>query len=327
MSERRTEPTLTDRYVWSVTRHLGSDSGPDVARELRGSILDTVEAKIEAGTDPARAEEEALTELGDPEALAREYGEKPRYLIGPGVYPDYVRLLRTLLAILVPVALGLVLTERFVAGSDSFGDIALASVGALFVVTVHVCFWVTLAYAVTERARPAGKRGEPLVAWDTKQLPDETPWRQVTLSETVTYAALVGLVIAIMTWQFIGVSDPASQVQALNPDLALPWAVLLVGLLVVEIVVAFMVWRVGRWTPALAVGSVLASATWAIAAVWLLFQDQLVVPDLPERFGAVFGVASDWSVATFPLVAAVIAIAVWDIGSCLHKTRQAALRP
>src|SRR5690606_9194890 len=96
MSERRTGSTLTDRYVWSVTRHLGSDTGPDVARELRGTIMDTVEAKIEAGTDPARAEEEALTELGDPDVLAGQYGEKPRYLVGPGMYPGYVRLLKTL---------------------------------------------------------------------------------------------------------------------------------------------------------------------------------------------------------------------------------------
>lgn len=327
MSDRRTEPTLTDRYVWTVTRHLGPDTGPDVARELRGSILDTVEAKIEAGADPVRAEEEVLTELGDPETLAREYGEKSGYLIGPAVYPDYVRLLKTLLAILVPVVLALLFAEQFVSGSDSFGDIALASVAALFGTTVHVCFWVTLAYAVTERTRPAGEQGEPLTAWDTRQLPEETPWRQVSLSATITHAVLVGLVAAILVWQFVGVSDPTTQIQVLNPDLALPWAVLLVGLLVVEIAVAFGVWRVGRWTPALAVGNVLASATWATAAVWLLFQDQLIVPDLPERFGAVFDVPADWSVATFPLVAAVIAIAVWDIGSCLHKTRQAAIRP
>jgi hypothetical protein len=326
MSEGKTESTLTDRYVWSVTRHLGAETGPDVARELRGSILDTIEAKVEAGTDPVKAEEEALTELGDPEALAREYGDKPRYLIGPGVYPGYVRLLKSLLGILLPLVLALVFVEAFASGSDSFGDTALASVAAVIGVAVHVCFWVTLAYAVVERARPADKREEPLVAWDTKQLPEGTPWRQVGLGETLFQVALLGLVIFILTWQFTGVSDPSTQVQVLNPDLALPWAALVVGLIAVEAAVAVGVWWTGRWTPAPAVGNVLAGATWATVAVWLLLQDQLIVADLPERFGAVFGAPVDWSVPTFPIAAAVVAIAVWDIASCLHKTRQAALR-
>ncbi|MFC7485782.1 hypothetical protein ACOCJ7_04580 [Knoellia sp. CPCC 206453] len=30
--------TLTDRYVWTVTRHLLDDFGPDVAQELRGTL-------------------------------------------------------------------------------------------------------------------------------------------------------------------------------------------------------------------------------------------------------------------------------------------------
>ncbi|WP_017587680.1 permease prefix domain 1-containing protein [Nocardiopsis ganjiahuensis] len=326
MSDQRTGSTLTDRYVWSVTRHLGPDTGPDVARELRGTVLDAVEAKVEAGTDPDRAEKEALTELGDPDVLAAQYGEKPRYLVGPGLYPGYVRLLRALLAILVPLVLVLLFAEQFVSGPDGFGDIALQSVAAAIGVTVHVGFWVTLAYAFVERTRPADRQGEPLVAWDTGQLPEETPWRQVSLPSTVVHVLLMGVVIALLSWQFTGVSDPATQVQVLDPDLALPWTVLLVGLLAVEIVVAVLVWRVGHWTPALAVVSVLANASWATVAVWLLVQDQLITADLPERFGAVFDLPADWSVPTLPLAAAVIAVSAWEIGSCLNRTRQAALR-
>ena len=48
----RTSTTLTDRYVWTVTRHLTADVGPDVARELRATIADAVDARVEAGADP-----------------------------------------------------------------------------------------------------------------------------------------------------------------------------------------------------------------------------------------------------------------------------------
>ena len=33
-----TTTTLPDRYVWTVTRHLPDDTGPDVARELPDRI-------------------------------------------------------------------------------------------------------------------------------------------------------------------------------------------------------------------------------------------------------------------------------------------------
>ncbi|MFB8768399.1 permease prefix domain 1-containing protein [Nocardiopsis alba] len=157
MDDRKTETTLTDRYVWTVTRHLGAEAGPDVARELRASIRDRVEAGIEAGNDPATAEREALTELGDPETLAREYGELPRHLIGPALYPDYVRLLRALLAILAPLALALLFVDRFESGAGGLGEIGVEAAVVLVTVTVHVAFWTTLVFAIIERAprRPA----------------------------------------------------------------------------------------------------------------------------------------------------------------------------
>ncbi|MGW5876109.1 permease prefix domain 1-containing protein [Nocardiopsis terrae] len=326
MVERR-DSTLIDRYVWSVTRHLGADTGPDIARELRGSLQDTVDAKVEAGTDPARAEEEALTELGDPEVLARQYGELPGHLVGPALYPEYVRMLRALLAVLVPLALGLVLVEGLVSGTGGFGDIALEAVGVLLGVTVHVAFWVTLVFAIVERTRPAAERDRPLTAWRTDQLPAEAPWRQVRLAGTLVQVFLIALVIAVLVWQFAGVTDPATQVQVLDPGLAPSWKALLVGVLAAEIAVLVTVWRTGHWTPRLAAVNVLAGATWATAAVWLLLRDELIAPDLPERLGAVFGVPADWSAPAAPLAAVVIAVAVWDAVDCLRRTRQAARRP
>ena len=46
--------SLTDRYVWTVTRQLPPETGPDIARELRGTIEETVEGRIAAGEEPAR---------------------------------------------------------------------------------------------------------------------------------------------------------------------------------------------------------------------------------------------------------------------------------
>ena len=50
-----TTTTLTDRYVWAVLRSLPEAQRADIDRELRGTIADTIDAKIEAGSEPADA--------------------------------------------------------------------------------------------------------------------------------------------------------------------------------------------------------------------------------------------------------------------------------
>ena len=64
--------TLTDRYVAATVRELTQDQRDDVDRELRGTIEDMVEARLDAGAAASReeAEREVLVELGDPIRLA-----------------------------------------------------------------------------------------------------------------------------------------------------------------------------------------------------------------------------------------------------------------
>ncbi|MEU3139129.1 permease prefix domain 1-containing protein [Nocardiopsis alba] len=322
MDDRKTETTLTDRYVWTVTRHLGAEAGPDVARELRASIRDRVEAGIEAGNDPATAEREALTELGDPETLAREYGELPRHLIGPALYPDYVRLLRALLAILAPLALALLFVDRFESGAGGLGEIGIEAAVVLVTVTVHVAFWTTLVFAIIERARPADRRDLPLTAWGPDRLDVDVPGGRVGLPGTVARVALEVAMIALLVWQFSGVSDLGSQIQVLDPGLGLAWKVLLIGALAAGAVTALAAWRVGRWTSGLSVIDVLVTATGALVTVYLLIQDRLIVSDLSERLSEVFGGTIDLTISNDLLAALVIVIAVWDIADRLRGHRR-----
>ncbi len=48
--------TLTDRYVYAVTRSLPESQRADIDKELRASIADAVDARVEAGDHPAEAE-------------------------------------------------------------------------------------------------------------------------------------------------------------------------------------------------------------------------------------------------------------------------------
>src|SRR6478736_5334921 len=75
--------TLTDRYVAATLRRVPADQHADLEQELRASVADAVEAKVEAGTDPARAETDVLNDLGHPDRLAADLAGRPLYLIGP----------------------------------------------------------------------------------------------------------------------------------------------------------------------------------------------------------------------------------------------------
>lgn len=314
-----TTTTLTDRYVWTVTRHLPDDIGPDVARELRATIADAVDARVEAGVEPAMAEGEVLSELGDPDVLARTYGGRPAYLIGPGVYPDYVRLMRILPVIVLPLVLVASFVARVATTDESWGQVLLDSFLLLLSVGVHLAFWVTLTFAVIEWSRPEAERDRPLSEWRPDQLTTEVPWRSVGIGETVASVVFSLAMAALVAWQFAGVSGDA--VQVLNPEVDLIWKAALVGLFVVDAVLALVVWQVGRWTPTLAAVNVASNAAAAILLLWLLSRDELLT-DLPTVLGERFGWSTDWSVPAALVAAGIVVITVWDGLEAVVKARR-----
>jgi hypothetical protein len=314
-----TKTTLTDRYVWTVTRHLPDDIGPDVAQELRGTIADAIDGKVDAGAEPADAEQEAIAELGDPDALARQYGGRPNYLIGPGMYPDYLRLMRLLPPIVLPIVLVANLIGRLTASDDNWGAILLDSWVVVLTVAVHLGFWVTLTFALIEWHRPETERDRPLSDWKPDQLTTEVPWRKVGLTETIFSAGFAFVLAAIVAWQFNGVSGDA--VQVLNPNLKLVWEIALVALLALDGLLALMVWRVGRWTPALAALNVATNAASATLLVWLLSRGELLT-DLPTVLGERFGWSTDWAVPTTLVAAGIVFVSLWECVESVVKTRR-----
>ncbi len=147
-----TTNSLTDRYVEATLRRLPNEKRPDIERELRAAIADAVDDRVADGTDPAEAEVAVLTELGDPARLAAGYADRPLHLIGPELFLDYTRLLRTLFVTIVPIvaaAVGLVQVAR----GGPVGPMIGTTVGAAITTTVHIFFWTTLAFVAIERTR------------------------------------------------------------------------------------------------------------------------------------------------------------------------------
>ena len=89
--------SLIDRYVAAATRHLPDSSRSDAARDIRVMIDEMVEARVVAGEDDHVAATTVLNELGDPAQVARSFESRPRYLIGPRHFEQYLSLMKVLL--------------------------------------------------------------------------------------------------------------------------------------------------------------------------------------------------------------------------------------
>lgn len=314
------DTSLSERYVWRVTRSLPESVGPDAARELRGTLAAMTADRVAAGAEPEEAERSALTELGDPDVLARQHGGRADHLIGPAVYPAYVRLLKLLLTIVLPIATIATLLVQLSATGTGLRAAVGESAGVLFQLAVQLTFWVTLVFVLIERGRSEGERDRPLSDWSPDELlATDVPWRRVGLGEMLNDAGFSIAVAALVVWQFAGVGERG--VQVLDPALAVGWKAAVVGLLLLDVFLTVLTWGADRWTVRLAAASVAANVVTAAVLLRLLLGDRLLT-DLPAEFGEAFGWSSDWTVPVRVVAAVVVGICAWDAATALLRARR-----
>ncbi len=318
-SEALTDASLTARYVEAATRTVPDAQRADVAAELRASIDDQVEARAAQGEDPAAAERAVLTALGDPDALAAGYTDRPLHLIGPRFFLAWSRLLRLLLAIVVPcvafaVALGGALD------GDSFGSVVGSVVVTAIGVAVHLAFWTTLVFAVVERTSRADH--EPLAPWSVEKLPEKQD-AGTGLGELVATLGLLALAAGAVLWDHARgvVVTGQTDESFLDPSLWPVWTTGLFVLLAAEALIAVTVYARRRWTMPLAAANAVLNAVLVGGVLWLYAQDRLVNP---EFFPAlVEGDAAEvTSVVATVLAFVFVGSGLWDTFDGFRKARR-----
>ena len=312
--------TLTDRYVDAAMRTVPESGRGDLADELRVSIDDQIDARVDGGEPRDVAERAVLTDLGDPEKLAAEYTGRPLYLIGPRYYLEWWRLLKLLLWIVIPTAgLGVALA-RTLTGSD-VGEIIGGTVVTLMTVALHVVFWTTLIFVVVERGWDRGAR-RPFTEWTVDQLPEPRP-QGVGFGDMVASLVFLAITAGALIWdQVIGFVPTEPGLAFLNPALWPWWVGGLFVLMALEGALAVVVYLFRGWTWSLAIVNAVIALAVAIPALVLLAQGMLINP---EFFPAVTGgaAASDPNLAGILSVVfgfIIAGIAVWDITDVFVKT-------
>ena len=165
---------LIDRYIYAVTQRLPEKSREDVSNELRANIYDMLPES------PSESDiRKVLEELGNPIKLADEYNSTKRYLIGPGLYDNYISVLKLVLGIVISVFASIaLLSELFTLSSNvGFLDASIHIFVAVIVAAIEgimqAFLWVTITFIILERT---GVKKEDLIfgnkGWSLDNLPE-----------------------------------------------------------------------------------------------------------------------------------------------------------
>jgi hypothetical protein len=320
--------TLTDRYVWAVLKSLPEAKRSDIDRELRASIADDVDARVAAGDDPVAAERSVLLDLGEPMRLAAGYAGRPLALIGPDLYVDYVRLLKLLLWIVLPIVTITLFVINALTGAGP-GELFGGTIGILLGVGVHLCFWVTLVFVIIERTGPAKRSGAKGFPGSTPFDPDELPAIATGStggrSELIASLVFALLVPVALVWQQNSSNfrdADGAPIPVIDPALWSFWLPYLIGLAVLTGVFAVVLYRVGRWTwPLVAGNAVLTIATLGPIA-WLIWTGAALNETYLDRLGWADFVAAGSPSATLTAVI-LLGIGAWSIIDSVIKTVRA----
>ena len=246
----------------------------------------------------------------------------PRYLIGPDLYVDYIRLLRILLIVVVPIITVLVGMASGIAGADP-AQVVLSGLGAGFAIGVQVSLWVTVAFAIIERT---GARTRSGTAGAAVTHPVHSNANRVGLGETIGSIVGLALLIWVIAWQpgyQATFGDSAPAVPVVNPALSGAWAPIIICVLLASIVLAIVTYRVGHWTYRLAAANSVLSLAFAVPVIWLIATDELINPDF---LAAISTDEFTWAANSIPTLIgwAVAAICTADIAGGWWKAHRSA---
>lgn len=279
----------TERYLAAALRSIPEPDRADVERELRSSIADAIEERVASGEDGAAAERAVLEGLGDPAQLAAAYTGRPTYLIGPELFPLYRQFVPRLIAVVVPLA-AVVMAAVKLAGGGSTADAVAAGVSGAITVTIQIAFWATVTFAFLERAGATRETRVEIAApagrWTLERLPELAAGRltaKESVGEVVTVLITVG---GLLFLRGLGTTDASgSEVPLFASAFTDFWFPALLAVLAAMAVLHVVVFMVGRWTMALAVGHAALRVAFALPLIVLALNGTLMNPAFAAQIG------------------------------------------
>jgi hypothetical protein len=314
--------TLTDRYVIATLRRVPEKQRPEIDKELRAAIADDMDARIDQGDKPAAAEYATLKDMGDPYRLAASYSGHNLTLIGPDLYPVWIRSLKLVCWASLPIVAVVLAAIDFAQGRNVWASV-FGPLGTTISVGIYLTFAVTVVFAIAERTQPKSADDKRRQVWTPESLaveiepPSITKWGDV-LSQIVGTAFVVAALLIDHFAPFV--KDRAGHtVSVLDPHLSTFWIPFYLVLLALAIILEFVKVRVGRWRVGTAVAGTLLGLVGVAALITSVTTTTVVNPALAS--GPLFA-AGSWM---WWIVAAVIGV-VW-LGVTINLWRPSTRNP
>lgn len=195
---------LIERYVAEVGRHLPEKIRPDIEREIRSLLEDSLEDRSkEAGHPPDEAMVVALLkEFGAPQKVARK-NAPPRYLVGPTFFPTFIAILKPVVVVIgvgVLISFGISVSRPGLTLSE-IGLILLQSLASFWQAALMFFGILTLVFAILEYAAPKGESKE--ADWDPRTLKPVMP-ETSRVSPASLLTGIVLNVIALFLFNVLG---------------------------------------------------------------------------------------------------------------------------
>lgn len=244
---------LIDIYITEVGKHLPKKTRLDIQEEIRSALQDMLEDRSQQTGRPVDDDltVEVLKEYGSPEKVAASYLPE-RYLIGPRLYPAFLKTVQIALPIigaLALIGLGISLGKVNLSAENWFETI-LQAIAEFFNSAIIVLGNIVLIFAILEFALPNLK--EKPKAWDPRSLAKISPPDRVTLAEPIAAIILNFAAIVIFNFypQVIGASFVAGQgwtFTRLLSEAFFRYVPVLTLLWMLKIVLNFLLLRLGQW--------------------------------------------------------------------------------
>lgn len=326
---------MIDRYVYAVTGHLPEEIREDVGRELRSNIEDML---------PDKATDEdikkALTEMGSPAKLAEEYNPKKRYLIGPGLYDNYITVLKLVLGICAVVFAGIAIID-FALDPSSAGN-SSSDVTRLIsrVITGGIegllqgGLWVTLVFAILERSGvEEGHMPFSNKKWTPDDLPDYPLYSKRKISRreavfSIFWTILITSVVCLkpeLIAAYINNGNGTTVIPFFNTERLQPYLVFILILAAIQL--GLFIWKIiaASWSTPMAVCNAIYNGTFCILLVILLNDKVLYQTDkiaLMTDTNLTAAISQWWSRGIYVCGAVIIVICIWDSASAFLKCRK-----
>jgi hypothetical protein len=258
---------LIELYIQEVTRRLPEKSREDIALELHSTIEDMLPEDYSE-----QDVKNVLSQLGNPAILASGYQDRPMHLIGPRYYDIYVNLMKMILPIAAAISMiSLIANNIFTYdGEEAVLNVFINMIGEgiwnLISTGIQVFFWLTLVFAIIERAdtaksqiplAPSFKEWTPEDLKDIPYIPKEKAISKVEVFGSFLWTAIWATVY-FNAAHLVGVYEKGIKgLEFVTPTFNQevlhsywPLVVLVIGL---EIATAIYKWITAQWTNKVAI--------------------------------------------------------------------------